>query len=249
MLRLFVIPAFVSLMVIAAKAQTDSIAFQMGGAGTGYGSRADSDSTIAGGYLVITGGTLTGSITFRYIIVKDSPTTTTIEILFQDAAQDFVVFQDRSPTLKSNPDGRTGTATVLYGTDAFHGASGSLAYTFSCTMSKSHCDATNPNAKGDFDFVLSGNGTLFLSGNAPDELKSALAPLRTGENWIVASQGGLGTLSSRTYRKANNALSLMPKRALPVLRRTPLHGSLLHGNSFPAPTPRARSARTYPPVG
>jgi uncharacterized protein (TIGR03437 family) len=205
MLRLLVIPAFVSLMVLAAKAQSDSIAFQMGGAGTGYGSRADSDSTIAGGYLVTTGGTLNGSITFRYIIVTDSPTTTTIEILFQDAAQDFVVFQDSSPTLKSNPDGRTGTATVLYGTDAFHGASGSLTYTFSCTMSKEHCDATNANAKGDFDFTLRGNGTLFLSGNAPDELKSALAPLSTGENWIVASQGGLGMLSSRTYHNEQRA--------------------------------------------
>jgi uncharacterized protein (TIGR03437 family) len=205
MLRLLVIPAFVSIMVLAASAQPDSIAFQMGGAGTGYGSRADSDSSIAGGYLVITGGTLTGSITFRYIIVTDSPTTTTIEILFQDADQDFVVFQDSSPTLKSNPDGRTGTATVLYGTDAFHGASGSLAYTFSCTMSKEHCDATNANAKGDFDFTLSGNGTLFLSGNAPDELKSALAPLSTGENWIVASQGGLGALSSRTYHNEQRA--------------------------------------------
>ena len=107
----------------------------------------------------------TQSLGFATIRELDTPTSTSIFIVSDDAYGDYINFVDSAP-VGNNGTGRTGTAKVTYGTGLFQGAiTGSINYSRACVSSGDNCSGTGTGA-GPFTYTLSGNGTVgFAPGN------------------------------------------------------------------------------------
>ena len=132
--------------------------------------------------LVGTGGT----IPIQWFGMDNWPTFTKISIQLQDSQGDALLFKDYSPAFSTSPPGRSGTATLLFGTGLLHYAVGSVTYTFSCTKSPSNCGANGNTIADNFDFLAQGHIHL----NVPDTTTSALSA-----SLKVAPGPGYGSLT------------------------------------------------------
>jgi uncharacterized protein (TIGR03437 family) len=167
-----------------------SFSFVFSVSGSGYGTISNNVGTSAPGTLVGD----TASLGFAAIREQDTPTSTSIFVVSDDAYGDYIAFYDSAPAANDLGTGRSGTAKVTYGTGLFQGAvSGSISYTRACVSSADNCAGTGTGV-GQFTYTLSGNGTVnFAAGNfmaGSPGLPPLVLPCGTSAGFDVATTDG-----------------------------------------------------------
>jgi uncharacterized protein (TIGR03437 family) len=114
------------------------------------------------GTITLVGAGKTALIGWSHLGFSGEGTQTLMDVLVNDASRDLITFEDDSATLSNT--GRTGTATIKFGTGAFHNLSGSVNYTFTCTDTHGLCyDGNGTPIPEDFPFSLTGSGPVTLT--------------------------------------------------------------------------------------
>ena len=124
----------------------------------GWGIPGDQASQSASGALILSANGTSTLVYYRFAGIEGKGSQTKILLIPAATSADVLSFLDTSATLTAK--GRTGTATLQFGTGAFHGATGYLSYDFEC--SNGCFNEKGDPFSGPFVATLSGTGLLYL---------------------------------------------------------------------------------------
>src|ERR1700722_17252776 len=123
----------------------------------GWGIRGDQASQSASGSLIFSLNGTSTLVYYRFAGIEGTESQTTIILIPSATSADVLSFLG---PVTLTPKGRKGTATLQFGTGAFHGATGYLNYDFECVNG---CfDEKGAPFSGPFVATLSGTGSLNL---------------------------------------------------------------------------------------
>jgi uncharacterized protein (TIGR03437 family) len=147
-----------NLFGAVASAQRPQAALSFNIPVAGWGIPGDQGAHSDSGQLVLTANGVSTVVYFSFAGIDGKDLQTKINFIVATNTGDVLSFLDTSAQL--TPTGRSGTATLQFGTGAFHDASAAISYDFTCTSSCFQgLQAPYPLP---FAGILKGTGSLYL---------------------------------------------------------------------------------------
>jgi hypothetical protein len=155
-----------------AFAQRPMVSFSFNIPVAGWGIPKDQGTHSDSGQLILTANGVSTIVYFSFAGIEGDDPQTKIEFIV--AYRRCLVFSGHGQLHPVDPTGRSGTATLQFGTGAFHDASAAITYDFTCTSGcPQGIQAPYPLP---FDGILTGTGSLFLPTSVAQVILPTLFP-------------------------------------------------------------------------